>query len=144
MRLDTSLLDGISAAKTAKASSPSTQKTSGSTSFTSALKAATSSDAGTSTAKVPSGETSKAVAGHSYADIVTGPRAGMYVNTSGNARDGQAFVLVRRNGREDHIYGTGKDRVVIGLKPHKDTPTTTTKTDAPTAPAPTTNVAPTP
>ena len=34
----------------------------------------------------------------------------MYLNTSGNVRDGQAFVLVKRDDREYHIYGTGKDR----------------------------------
>ena len=37
----------------------------------------------------------------------------MYLNTSGNVRDGQAFVLVKRDGREYHIYGTGKDRTIV-------------------------------
>jgi hypothetical protein len=40
----------------------------------------------------------------------------MYLNTSGNSRDGQAFVLVKRDGKEFHIYGSGKDRVVVCLK----------------------------
>jgi hypothetical protein len=58
--------------------------------------------------------------GHAYADITAGPRNGMYVNTSGNERDGQAFVLVERDGKEHHIYGTGKDRLVVCLKPKND------------------------
>ena len=45
-----------------------------------------------------------------------------YVNTSGNARDGQAFVLVKRDGKEFHIYGSGKDRVVVCLKRRDDAP----------------------
>jgi hypothetical protein len=63
------------------------------------------------------GEKTKPVEGHAYADIVSGKRKGMYVNTSGNERHGQAFVLARRNGVEYHIYGSGKDRLVVALKP---------------------------
>ena len=44
----------------------------------------------------------------------------MYINTSGNKRDGQAFVLVKRDGKEFHIYGSGKDRVVVCLKRKDD------------------------
>ena len=77
--------------------------------------------------KAPKGETSKAVNGHKYADILTGPRNGMYINTSGNKREGQAFVLVKRDGKEFHVYGSGKDRVVVCLKRKDDSP-------APTAP----------
>ena len=44
---------------------------------------------------------------------MSGPRNGMFVNTSGNVRDGEAFVLVKRKDHELHIYGTGKDRRVI-------------------------------
>jgi hypothetical protein len=103
MRVDTSLLHGIAAANNAAAQAkPSTLKSSGTTtSFSSALKSASDK------------ETTKAVEGQNYAEIVTGPRAGMYLNTGGGPRDGQAFILVKHDGREDHIYGTGKDRVVI-------------------------------
>jgi hypothetical protein len=102
MRVDTSLLDGISAANAAKASS--TQKpSSDSTSFARALKSASEK------------ETTRPVPGQPYAEILTGPRAGMYLNTSGNARDGEAFVLVKHDGREQHIYGTGKDRKVVAV-----------------------------
>ena len=44
----------------------------------------------------------------------------MFINTSGNKRDGQAFVLVRRDGKEFHIYGSGKDRLVVCLKRKED------------------------
>lgn len=70
--------------------------------------------------KAPKGETSAPVKGHAYADITAGPRNGMYLNTSGNARDGQAFVLVKRDGKEFHVYGSGKDRVVVCLKRKAD------------------------
>ena len=70
--------------------------------------------------KVPKGEKTTPVEGHAYADITAGPRNGMYVNTSGNKRDGQAFVLVKRDGKEFHIYGSGKDRLVVCLKRKED------------------------
>src|SRR4051812_36209759 len=77
--------------------------------------------------KAPKGERSEAVKGHAYADITAGPRNGMFLNTSGNKRDGQAFVLVKRDGKEFHIYGSGKDRVVVCLRRKDDTaPTGTT------------------
>jgi hypothetical protein len=62
------------------------------------------------------GERAEPVKGHAYSEIVSGERSGMYVNTSGGARHGEAFVLVRKNGVEYHIYGTGKDREVIAVK----------------------------
>ena len=82
--------------------------------------------------KVPKGERSEPVKGHAYADITAGPRNGMYLNTSGNKRDGQAFVLVKRDGKEYHIYGSGKDRLVVCLKRKEDadeTASAKTKTD---------------
>lgn len=102
MRVDTSLLQGITAANQATQVSSASLKSAGTTtSFSSQLKAATEK------------ETTKAVPGQNYAEILTGPRAGLYVNTGGGARDGEAFVLVKHDGREDHIYGTGDDRKVI-------------------------------
>jgi hypothetical protein len=126
MRVDTSLLQGITAANHAtKSQQSSSLKTTGtSTTFSSALKTATSAS---------EKETTKPVEGENYSEILTGSRAGMYVNTSGNARDGEAFILVKgENGKADqHIYGTGKDRQVIGLRPKTDTSTeqTTSTTD---------------
>jgi hypothetical protein len=102
MRVDTSLLQGIAAAsQSVQAKSSSLKSTGTTTSFSSALKSASEK------------ETTKPVDGQNYAEILTGPRAGMYLNTGGGARDGEAFILVKHDGREDHIYGTGKDRKVI-------------------------------
>ena len=88
--------------------------------------------------KVPKGEKTTPVDGHAYADITAGPRNGMFINTSGNKRDGQAFVLVKRDGKEFHIYGSGKDRLVVCLKRKEDAdetasakPKTETKQTAP-------------
>ena len=61
------------------------------------------------------GEKMEPVEDHKYAEITAGKRSGMFINTSGNVRDGEAFVLVRKNGKEYHIYGTGKDRLVVGF-----------------------------
>jgi hypothetical protein len=65
--------------------------------------------------KLRKGETAEKVDGHAYVEITSGDREGMFINTSGNVRDGQAFVLVRKHGKEYHIYGTGKDRLVVGF-----------------------------
>jgi hypothetical protein len=120
MRVDTSLLQGITAANPAvKAQTTALKSTGSTTTFASALKTATSSE---------TKETTKPVEGENYAEILTGPRAGLFVNTSGNARDGEAFILVKgQNGKPDqHIYGTGKDRKVVstGGDGAEKTPTT--------------------
>jgi hypothetical protein len=69
------------------------------------------------------GEAMEAVKDHKYAEITAGERAGMFINTSGNVRHGEAFVLVRKNGKEYHVYGSGKDRLVVGF--HMPSATTT-------------------
>jgi hypothetical protein len=83
--------------------------------------------ADTTATKTPKGEKTEKVDGHHYAEIVAGPRNGMFINTSDNARSGQAFVMVKRDGRQFHIYGSGDDRKVfeVGREPHR------TKTTAP-------------
>ena len=129
MTLHPSQLAVLGTGSTAGLKSASTEsKKSTGTSFSSALKDATSTATDT---KAPSGETTQAVEGHKYADILTGPRKGMFLNTGSNKRAGQAFVMVRKNGREYHIYGTGKNRVVIGMKTtaEKKTDTSSTTTD---------------
>jgi hypothetical protein len=113
MRVDTSLLQGIAAAnQAAQAKSTSLKSTGTTTSFSSALKSASAEK-----------ETTKPVDGQNYSEILTGPRAGMYLNTGGGARDGEAFVLVKQGDREDHIYGTGKDRKVISVGAGKSSST---------------------
>jgi hypothetical protein len=66
------------------------------------------------------GEKIEPVEGHAYAEITAGAREGMYINTSGNKRHGEAFVLVRKLGVEYHIYGSGADREVVALEPRDD------------------------
>jgi hypothetical protein len=66
------------------------------------------------------GEEMQAVEGHAYAEITKGAREGMYINTSGNVRHGQTFQLVHKNGKEYHIYGSGKDRLVVGFHTPSD------------------------
>ena len=73
----------------------------------------------------PKGERTQKVPGHGYVEIVSGPRNGMFINNTGNTRDGAAFVIVKRDGREFHIYGTGKDRAVYEVGRGRETTGTT-------------------
>ena len=97
----------VSADKSESDSSDSSDSTSTKTS---------TSTGSTSTDKAPSSEKTKPVDGRAYADITAGPRKDLYLNTSGNARDGKTFVLVKKDDREYHIYGTGKNREVFMVK----------------------------
>ncbi len=94
-----------------------TAKPTGSASFAEALSAHSSVKRKQAEApKAPAGEKTEAVEGHSYQAIVSGPRNGMQLNKSGNARDGQAFMIVEREGRRFHVYGSGADRQVFEIK----------------------------
>jgi hypothetical protein len=73
----------------------------------------TGDTAGTTATKAPKGEKTRAVEGKDYVEIISGPRNGMFVNRSGNGRDGEAFVRVEKDGRDVHIYGSGKDRHTV-------------------------------
>ena len=75
-------------------------------------------------AAIPKNETYQPVEGQPYEEIVSGRRNGMFINRSGNERDGEAFVLVKRNGREFHIYGSGSDRQVVPIAKGDKTSTT--------------------
>lgn len=83
---------------------------------TALVDASKNAETGTADTKAQRNEKTKPVAGHSYADILSGPRRHHFLNTSGNARDGQTFKILHRDGRELHVYGEGKDRVVVTLK----------------------------
>jgi hypothetical protein len=66
------------------------------------------------------GERWAPVAGHNnYADILEGPRNGLYVNISGGIRDGMAFQIVKKGNKVFHVYGTGKDKQMIEVSAHK-------------------------
>jgi hypothetical protein len=72
--------------------------------------------------KGPKGETTRVVKDQpAYIEVMSGPRNGMFINTTSNERRGEAFVIVRRHDRDLHVYGTGKDRRVI-VSWHKDQP----------------------
>ena len=102
---------------------------------TRAFKAALT-EATTETARpagVKKDETFQTLEDHAYVEITSGKREGMFVNTSGNVRNGEAFVLVRKNGKEYHIYGTGKDRLVVGFHMPAGATDDTGGTTAPTS-----------
>ena len=63
----------------------------------------------------PKGETWGPVKGaQSYADILSGPRNGYYVNLQqGSVREGHVFHIVKRGGKEFHVYGEGDDKVWV-------------------------------
>jgi hypothetical protein len=138
MTLHSSQIGGTAVATAALKSTTESKKSTG-TSFSAALKdASTTAESTTTAKKAPSGEKTRAVEGHKYADVIAGPRKGMYINTGSNTRSGEAFVMVKKNGREYHIYGTGENRRVIGLRPADEkkneavstTDTSTTDTSA--------------
>lgn len=71
-------------------------------------------DANAAARHVPKNEQWAPVKGaNNYADILNGPRNGLYVNTSGGERDGMAFQIVRRGDHTYHVYGKGKHRQVV-------------------------------
>jgi hypothetical protein len=76
--------------------------------------------------KPPKNETWAPVSGtSSYADILTGSRNGWYVNISqGSSREGETFHIVKRGGKEYHVYGAGDDAVMVevGKGKKKDEP----------------------
>jgi hypothetical protein len=82
-------------------------------------------DTSTSTADkkttAPKGERTQKVEGHNYVEIISGPRNGMFINNTGTKRDGQAFLIVRRHGREFHVYGSGEDRKVYEVGRKRET-----------------------
>jgi hypothetical protein len=57
------------------------------------------------------------VLGHRYARIEGGSQDGHYVNTSGNARNGQTFEIVHRGGHVYHVYADKAFRVPSEEKP---------------------------
>jgi hypothetical protein len=73
------------------------------------------------TSSVPKGERTEKVEGHNYVEIVSGPRNGMFINNTGSHRDGQAFLIVKRHGREFHVYGSGDDRKVFEVGRKRET-----------------------
>jgi lipoprotein-anchoring transpeptidase ErfK/SrfK len=88
----------------------------------------------TAASAAPKGERTQKVEGHNYVEIIAGPRNGMFINNTGTTRDGQAFLIVKRHGREFHVYGSGDDRKVfeVGRKRETDSKDASGTTDAKT------------
>ena len=79
--------------------------------------------------ELETGESLTKVDGHEFGRIKGGTRDDLCINLSGNARSGQAFDLVWRNGRQFHVYGgTGAEHTVVEVGKKA----ATTKTDAAT------------
>lgn len=95
---------------------------------TSDTKDASSKGSGSS---APKGERTQKVEGHSYVEIISGPRNGMFINNTGSSRDGEAFLIVKRHGREFHIYGSGHDRKVFEVGRKREASDTNGTTGAP-------------
>lgn len=65
----------------------------------------------------PDGEQTRKVAGHPYSRIENGRDEGLYVNqVEGGPREGAVFRLVERGDRVFHVYGSGRDKLIIGLR----------------------------
>ena len=64
--------------------------------------------------KPPDGEQWRPVKGHDeYAEIISGPRKGQFVNLTRGDRRGEAFTIEEREGKKVHVYKKeGKDVVV--------------------------------
>lgn len=65
----------------------------------------------------PDNEQTTKVAGHPYARIRNGADKGLYLNQlDGSPREGAVFKLVERDDRRFHVYGEGRDKVVVEIK----------------------------
>ncbi len=118
-------MDAIRA--TAAAATPATDTSSTGTSKTATTDAKKSFATLFAEAKadLKSGEKLTKVTGHQFARIKGGSRDDMCVNLSGNARSGETFDLVWRDGRQFHVYGgKGADHKVVEVGKKADTTTT--------------------
>jgi hypothetical protein len=127
MKVHPSHAGEVTAAQTGHAAAKLASTNSGS-GFATVLASTTDTTKAESSIKLNKGESMSPVSGHAYAEVHGGKRDGMFVNTTDNKRRGQAFVLVHKHGREYHIYGTGKDRVVVALRKPAEKKTDTVNT----------------
>ena len=71
-----------------------------------------------------------------YADILSGPRNGYYVNLQqGSVREGEVFHIVKRGGKEFHVYGEGDDKVWVEVGAKKKAAAAATNGTEATTPA---------
>lgn len=93
---------------------------------------------------VKASEKLEPVKGHPYSLVVSGAHEGMYVNQTDNKRAGEAFAIEYRDGHRCHVYGSGKDEVVIAFAKTAKKADQATTAPAATTPAATTAPAATP
>jgi hypothetical protein len=124
------VIEGVNSPQGAPGAGQSTpvRARAGGAGFAAAMSAAARSEEGATAAeeriervrravRPPRGERWEPVAGRSdYADVVSGPRNGYFVNLQDGPRQGEVFHRVRKDGREFHVYGEGRDRTVIEVR----------------------------
>jgi hypothetical protein len=65
----------------------------------------------------PDNEHTKKVAGHPYSRIENGGDKGLYLNQlQSSPRAGAVFKLVERDDRVFHVYGEGREKLVVEVK----------------------------
>jgi len=85
--------------------------------FAGQLARFTASSSTVKAATRPDNEQTKKIAGHPYSRIENGSDKGRYLNQlDGSPREGAVFNRVERDDRVFHVYGTGKDRVIVEVK----------------------------
>jgi hypothetical protein len=96
---------------------------------------ASTADSSTKAAVRPDGEQTKKISGHPYSRIENGAEKGLFLNQlAGSPRLGSAFRLVEREDHVFHVYGTGKDRVIVDVKAKSTSDATTTTSTTPVTP----------
>jgi hypothetical protein len=96
-------------------------------------KSASTAPSSTKAAARPDGEQTKKIAGHPYARIENGADKGLFLNQlGGSPRIGSAFRMVERDDRAFHVYGTGKDRMIVEVKAPSTGDATSTTSTTPT------------
>lgn len=76
----------------------------------------------------PDNEQTKKVSGHPYSRIENGADKGLYLNQlQSSPRAGAVFKLVERDNRVFHVYGEGRDKLVVEVR-KKDAATSTAPT----------------
>jgi hypothetical protein len=126
----------VSAATTGGVSYAKTKATKATKSFADELaKSASTADSSTKAAARPDGEQTKKIAGHPYSRIENGADKGLFLNQlSGSSRLGAPFRMVQRDDRVFHVYGAGKDRVIVEVKAASTSDATSTTSTTPVTP----------
>jgi hypothetical protein len=119
-------MDAIRATAAAATSATATSPTGGSTPAATDAKKSFATLFTEAKADLKSGEKLTKVDGHQFARIKGGSRDDQCINLSGNARSGQAFDLVWRDGRQFHVYGGKGEHTVVEVGKKADTTTKTT------------------